>query len=294
VSVEERLVAALAELGFSGYEAKTYTGLLNGYGQTAYALSKTTKVPQPKIYEALRKLESRGAAVLVDTHPQRFAATPPDVLLARIQSDFDERLSNAASEAAGVLSMTAQVEARPETFAGIYGKPEIIDAAISVLAKATDKVYISGWIPDFEALAPAIADAEDRGVLIIALIFGRGRFTLRNGQLYRHNSTSKIIYPHHQNRHLALVADGKSVVWSLAVEDDDWSGLAMDDRRLVGLVRSFIRHDIYVQKMYSRFGPELTAVFGEGLELLADVSSDLVRDAIVEPKPAKKPRSKAI
>lgn len=294
MSAEERLVGALSGLGFSGYEARTYTGLLTGYGKTAYALSKTTGVPQPKIYEALRKLEDRGAAVLVGTHPQRFAATPPDVLLGRLQSNFDSRLSSAAAEAAEVMNQAEHVEARPETFAGIYGKNQVLQVALETLNAATDKVYLSGWVSEFEVLAPAIAEAENRGVIVVALLFGRGKFSLRNGQLFRHSSTLKVIYPHHQNRHLAVVVDGERMFWALAIEDGEWSGLAMSDRRLVGLVRSFIRHDIYVQKIYSRFAPELTEAYGEGLELLSDVTNDLVREVVAEPKSGKRSRSTAV
>lgn len=270
------LISALANLGFSQYESRIYVGLLSNYGQTAYGLSKVTGVPQPKIYEAIRKLEARGAAVMLGESPQRFAATPPDALLSGLALDYTKRVEAAERAAAAAIIATPEVHTWPEVLDSISGRPALLDHVRSLIAQATSKVYISAWGSEFEDLDAEIARAEDRGVEVIAMAFGRTNLTLNQGQVFRHKSTSKAVYPHHQNRHLAVVADGAHSLWALAVGGVDWTGLASSDQRLVGLIRSFIRHDIYVQKIYSELGPEMESIFGAGLEFLTDVSNNKV------------------
>jgi len=59
--IDTGVIAALTELGFSQYEARTYAGLIGREPMTGYAVAKDTLVPQPKVYETLGRLVERGA-----------------------------------------------------------------------------------------------------------------------------------------------------------------------------------------------------------------------------------------
>src|SRR5579859_3072830 len=82
----------LTRLGFSQYEARTYVGLLMSGGATGYALANDTGVPQPKVYETLRRLVDRGAARLTGEQPARYAAVPPAELLKALEHEFAMRV----------------------------------------------------------------------------------------------------------------------------------------------------------------------------------------------------------
>lgn len=269
------LVEALCALGFTTYEARTYTGLLEESSQTAYGLSKITGVPQPKIYEVLRKLEARKAAVLVNSDPQKFSATPPAELLLRLRAEFEARMEFADTAVAAALLENGTLTETPEVMTGLSGKVSVLETAKKLIAGAQEKVYISGWIPELAELTPQIRQASSNGVFFVTLGFGKGQAFEPNGHFYRHASTLNTVYHHHQNRHFALVVDGRSILWATSIGEVGWTGLLADDQRLVGLVRTYIRHDIYVQKIYSRFGSELMDTFGAGLELLTNVAEDL-------------------
>ena len=269
----EGLINSLTALGFSSYEAKTYVGLLHGYGQTAYALSKDTGVPQPKIYDAIRKLIARRAAVQINEKPQRFAATPPDELLRTLRSDMAARID--AAERMVAQEAVATEDQWPEVMTSMEGLPSVLTRATALIESSTDKIYLSAWADQLKILSKPLEDAAGRGVDIIILAFGRTTPVLNGAQVYSHKSTAKALYPNHQNRHLALVSDGNTSLWGLASNGGEWTALISEDFRMVGLVRSFIRHDIYVQKLYARFGPEIEATFGPGLEFLTDVLHDI-------------------
>src|SRR5260370_16055474 len=88
-------VERLIELGFSHYEARAYVGLLGQPPITGYALSNVTGIPQPKVYETLRRLARKGAAIPIEGEPVRFVALPPAQLLAQLETAFHRRLAGA-------------------------------------------------------------------------------------------------------------------------------------------------------------------------------------------------------
>ena len=91
----EAIAERLAQLGFTQYEARTYLGLLQTDTATGYSIANETGVPQPKVYETLRRLVERGAAARTGEKPARYRAVPPDALLKGIEKDFAARVAAA-------------------------------------------------------------------------------------------------------------------------------------------------------------------------------------------------------
>src|SRR5471032_1908477 len=91
----ELIAERLAQLGFSQYEARTYVGLLMSDDATGYSVANATGVPQPKVYETLRRLVERGAAVRTGDKPARYTAIQPDILLKSLEADFATRVAAA-------------------------------------------------------------------------------------------------------------------------------------------------------------------------------------------------------
>src|SRR6201987_6397819 len=83
-AIDTRVTAALTELGFSQYEARTYTGLIGREPMTGYAIAKETLVPQPKVYETLGRLVERGAVLQGSGSPAQFVAVAPARRLSRL------------------------------------------------------------------------------------------------------------------------------------------------------------------------------------------------------------------
>lgn len=270
------LVDALMSLGFTQYESRTYIGLLREAGQTAYSVSKVSGVSQPKVYEALRRLEIRGAAVQVGADPLRFTAMSPEDLISGLRSEISARFITAERELARVLDETGEPEQSPTVMSSVTSRDALMRSALTSIRSAESKLYISGWVGELSELAEDVASAAEAGVESVALVFGREPVPIRVGRVFQHQSTAKMVYPNHQNRHLAIVRDGLEAIWGMYSPEKGWTALISSDRRMIGLTRGFIRHDIYVQKTFEQFGPEMEEVFGPGMELLADVFTDAV------------------
>lgn len=262
----ESFARSLTTLGFSQYEARCYVGLLTGGPQTGYGVAKATGVPQPKVYEALRKLVARSAAEEVAGEPVRFLARAPERLLADLRSSFEGRLA-VADEVSRDLAVPAGPPAL-EPVARLERREDVLGAARAVVAAGERRAYLSASAEEVEALAPAMADAVARGVDLVVLVFGVLHVELPGVRLFRHASTDGALYRAHQARYLALVVDSRETVQAVAADGHAWHGVRTTSAPIIAAVKGFIRHDIDLQRVFADFGPQLVEAYGPGLQEL--------------------------
>ncbi|MGW1802446.1 TrmB family transcriptional regulator [Streptomyces sp. NPDC001984] len=263
-----RSVQTLIELGFSQYEARTYVGLVGRPPMTGYAISKDTRVPQPKTYEALGRLAERGVVVQVGTNPAVWAAVPAGQMLGHLDNDFKRRLTAAElrlTELDSASTDTAVV--RP--YREVRSLTQMVAVATELIAIAESRIYLSGYSDQIAGLGPSMIDADERRVRIDVLCSGEPPFALRHGIVDRHRSTEGTVYPHHQSRHVALIVDGVAAMWALARNGRDWTGIWTEhDDLLPAAVKGFVSHDIWAQRIFNDFKDELNAAYGPSLQYL--------------------------
>ena len=272
-SSEHRMVAdELVRLGFSTYEARTYVGLLLAGGGTGYRISNGTGVPQPKVYETLHRLVERGAAVQINDRPARYVAVAPQELLSRLERDFRRRLERArssldflpvrAADATGLAvkhlqSITAGLERAREAIEG-----------------ASTRVYLHARRDELTPLAKAVEQAAARGVEFVLVHFEALPFPAPPGRVVRHASTDGTLYASRDVRHLAVVVDSRWGLWVLARKGRPDDGFYADSPLLASLVKTYIRHDLFVQRIYADFPTELEEQYGPGLVGLTDFAAE--------------------
>lgn len=267
-AVTERLV----HLGFSSYEARTYIGLLSIGSGTGYAVANATGVPQPKVYETLRRLKERGVVVQVSGHPVRWFAVPPGTLLENLDQEFGGRLDAAREGLAELASAGPPDVGDPHVIWHHSRKDAVLANARRILGTATEHVYLSGHGSVLEELAEEVTAAATRGVEFTILHFGELPFPAPRGRTFRHATTDAVLRPSVRARHLAVVTDSQHALWAVARDGRRWEGLHADDPLLASVVKGYIRHDVFVQRMYEELPEELESHFGHGLLQLADLS----------------------
>jgi len=259
------VIDALVDLGFSQYEARTYIGLIGREPMTGYAIAKDTQVPQPKVYETLGRLVERGAVLQASDSPAKFIAVAPSRVLAQVEATTRRRISTAELEISrlrtGVDDLTPL---RP--YQEGMSWTSVSGAARDLIGNAESKAYLSGHSAHLDALSDVVRRADDRGVRVNVVCFGDPPFALKNGAILRHSSTDHLVYPHHQARHLALGCDDGQAVWALARDGENWEGIwSENDPLLAALVKGFIRHDLFLQRIYHDFTDEIVDRYGPGL-----------------------------
>jgi sugar-specific transcriptional regulator TrmB len=266
----DQIVERLARLGFSLYEARTYVGLLAAGGSTGYSVANETGVPQPKVYETLRRLVDRGAAVQSGVRPARYAAVPPQVLLTSLEHDFRERL-----EAARLGLDQVPLRKAPDTplpVSRLNTFAEVVDRATKAIGDARRRVYLHGRGPELKALADAVDASAERGVEYVIVHFGPLPFAKPPGQVVRHTSTEGTLYASRKVRHLAVEVDSRWSLWALARDSRSWEGMCCDEPLVASLVKTYIRHDVFVQRIYADRPAALEELYGPGLLELTDLS----------------------
>lgn len=266
-------VERLIELGFSQYEAQAYVGLLGREPQTGYGLANITGIPQPKVYETLRRLSDKGVVAAVGDDPARFVAVPAEQLLAGIEDSFRARLIGAESELARA-SAPDGAAAGYRVLRSLNSWPAIEEYAVGLVANSNRHVYVSINCVEPGAVAAALGEADGRGVACDVLYFGQPIVSLEHGRTVGHDSTRGVVYRRHQARHLAVVADSVDVLWAVAEDGSSWQSLVGRDNLLAALAKGYIRHDIYVQQIWNEFHDVLQDRYGPGMQqLVGEVSA---------------------
>jgi sugar-specific transcriptional regulator TrmB len=288
----QQVVEGLADFGFSQYEARAYIGLVGQSSMTGYALSNLTGIPQPKVYETLRRLEEKRAVVRTGSNPARFVAVPPDQLMSAIGDRYRKRLDDVQG---GLNALTPGGQMGLRVLDAPASWEAIRDRAVALLAAGERHIYLSVHADQFPEIADAVAAADERGIRCDVLCFGQASLTLANGRIVEHASTDGVIYRHHQARHLAVVADSVHALWALATDGRQWESMAGEDALLAAAVKGYVRHDLYVQQIFADFGAEMVARYGPALEsLVVPPIVDNHRLAVSKPaakRARKQPRS---
>jgi HTH-type transcriptional regulator, sugar sensing transcriptional regulator len=269
-AIDAKVTAALTEVGFSPYEARTYAGLIGREPMTGYAIAKDTLVPQPKVYETLGRLVERGAVIQVSDSPAKFVAVPPERVLGQLEKTFRQRVATVELEVSRMRREGPELQ-ELRLMREARSWITVVSVAKRIIGGTAERLYVSGHGSYLDALAEEIQAADRRGVRIDILCFGDPPFGLNNGVVIRHSSTDGVVYRHHQARHLAITCDNAAALWALAPEGDKWEAIWADsDPLLTALVKGFIRHDIFAQRMFRDFSAEMVTRYGAGLEGLFD------------------------
>lgn len=164
---EPDVVQSLEALGFNLNEGRAYASLLARGASTGYEVAQHAGIPRSAVYAVLRKLVAQGAARRTAGPPERFSATPPQVVLSQLKKRFDAS-ADALREAVTRLEVASNV---PDVY-GVEGYERILEEALTLVQGAKKTLVVSGWPREIERLASEIGKAESRGVFVVVFSHG--------------------------------------------------------------------------------------------------------------------------
>ncbi len=257
------LLADLRRLGFTDYEGRIYIALLrHGAPATAYELSKNAGVPRPNTYNAIESLAQRGAVLAVSHAPARYAAAAPKEFLGSIArqtsticEDLSKRLSTVAAPVDDQLVWTLTDDRKIQEKIN-----QLIDDARDILMiKAPDDILARH--------SESLAAAGERGLEMLIVVFGsdaeqftfgpRCRTYLHEGNGVRMGSTDNLF---------TIAADHCEMVTALI--SDQTHAVHTQNKPIVNMAESLIRHDYYMAEIFLKFGDKIDSEFGPYLRNL--------------------------
>jgi sugar-specific transcriptional regulator TrmB len=248
------IVEKLGQVGFSDQEAKIYVALVQSGPATAYELAKQAKLAVPNTYNVMRALSEKGAATQVSEQPARYVAVPPRQFFeamasrtSRVCDDLAEKMSSMSPASGGdyveVLADAAAMDRR------------ILDTIDS----ATSQILLKAICPLPPELLKALRMAAGRGVQILFVYYGE-RPDLAGDDVR--------LWPHEGNGanigfdYFLLCVDFRR---ALAREPSGLRGAYSENRSFVYLAGVFLRHELYLAEIMTRFEDEIEAAFGPAL-----------------------------
>lgn len=156
------LASVLEDAGFSPYQADAYVTLLDLGAAPATEVAEASDVPDPRIYDVLRDLESAGH---IETYEQ-------DLLYARAVEP-ETVLENLRTRASQFAEAADEIERRWEqppmevSLVSLVKRFETVkNYAGKAIRDATDRVQVSLSAAQYERLRPALEEASASGAKV--------------------------------------------------------------------------------------------------------------------------------
>jgi Cd2+/Zn2+-exporting ATPase len=241
------LLEQLAALGMTEYEAKVYLSLLSENPATGYQISKTSGVPRSMVYEALGRLEARGAALRsLEEKATLYRPVPPAMLLDRYEREARER---AATLRASLLPLYNQEETgRLWNFSG---RREALAYAADLIDTAKSELMLVLTDADVNALRYHLEAAHARGVALGVILTGDMLFAL--GQVVHHPKRETEL--HRMQETLVVVADEGEFLISSGHQVA--AATVTSNLNMVMIARQFIWMELFAQRIFARLGDDL-------------------------------------
>jgi Cd2+/Zn2+-exporting ATPase len=241
------LVRLLEDLGLTEYEAKVYLALLGAHPATGYQVSKISGVPRSMVYEALGRLELRGAVLKSEEEKATlYRPVSPAILLDRHEREARERAATLRERLVPLYNQEEggrlwNFSGRRETLA--YAGELIDGAARELMLVLTDA--------DVAALRAPLEQAYARGVALGVILTGDETFAL--GQVVRHPKRETEL--HRMVETLIVVADEREFL--IASGHTVTSATVTTNPNMVLIARQFIWMELFAQRIFARLGDDL-------------------------------------
>jgi Cd2+/Zn2+-exporting ATPase len=244
------LLTDLNAIGFTEYEAKVYVALLRDHPATGYQLSKQAGIPRSMVYEALGRLDVRGAVLKTEeAKATLYRPMPPDALLDRLIDERQRRIETLRRELNTLY--TARDEGHLWTFSGeepvlSYAQDMIVNAQREAMLVLTDA--------NLRRLRQIIVDAHARGVEIGALLTGEGHLDV--GDVSYHPPRESQL--HKLADSLVVVVDEQEVLIASS-DPTNYTATVTTNTNMVQIGRQFVWMELFAHRIFSKLGPEALA-----------------------------------
>lgn len=241
------LLQQLEALGLTEYEAKVYLALLGAHPATGYQVSKISGVPRSMVYEALGRLELRGAVLKSEEEKAtQYRPVSPAILLDRHEREARER---AATLRERLVPLYNQEESgRLWNFSG---RRETLAYAGELIEGAERELMLVLTDADVAVLRDRIEAAHSRGVALGVILTGDASFEL--GQVVRHPKRETEL--HRMVETLMIVADEREFLISSG--HTVTSATVTTNANMVLIARQFIWMELFAQRIFARLGDDL-------------------------------------
>ncbi|KMY32098.1 transcriptional regulator [Lysinibacillus xylanilyticus] len=240
----ELLIAQLKELGFTEYEAKAYTALVQKSHVSAYQVSKNSGIPRARIYDILDVLVEKGLVLKEETADQTtYSSIPVTVFLQQIQQRWQSNFTSISDQLEKLEIKEQEAEHKVVT---LKGKEAIVNYCQSLLKQAQEKVILSMWEDMYEELREDIHEvAKHIPVHGITLYVEDHLASIDQHRITRYTRNAST--PHW----FILSIDGKQMIYGHSPANQETAFITNDPVHIY-LLEDYIWHDVLINRLLKR------------------------------------------
>ena len=160
------IIKNLEHFGLSTNAARAYCSLLKSNPATGYEISSQANIPRSAVYNVLNKLESMGMISGMGDKPKRYIPLSPSSLIEHLENSHQDSIEELKH---GLEHMKLDEEAFD--FWHIHGYKNLILKLKEAIKAAQEKLFISAWKREIDALNIELDDAEERGLEMTVFSF---------------------------------------------------------------------------------------------------------------------------
>ncbi|HUS85530.1 MAG TPA: helix-turn-helix domain-containing protein [Anaerolineales bacterium] len=244
------LVPELNGIGFTESEAKVYLVLLRNNPATGYQLSKVSGVPRSMVYEALSRLDARGAVLKsAEAKATLYRPLPPEALLESVDMEHHRKMQALSSGLSRIYEVGSG-----DLLWTIMGETSVISYAADMIQSAQAELMLVLSDQGLRELQDVVQAANDRGVRVSSLL--TGDLELGCGEVAHHPPHESELQELTDN--IVVVADEQEAL--IASGDKEISATVTTNRNLVLITRQFIWMELFAQRIYSHLDKDLIAI----------------------------------
>jgi Cd2+/Zn2+-exporting ATPase len=242
----ENPLGALQDLGFTESESRVYLTLLSSPPTTGYQVSVRAGIPRSMVYEALGRLESRGAVLRAGDHRgTRYRPVPPEALLDHLEQSYHQKVASLRSD----LGSRFHGQEDDRFWSG-RGRELAYGLARQLLEAAERELLVVLADPEVELLAEGLEAATARGLRVAAIF--TGELTVPCGLGVRHPRRESEIQQ--LDRLLLMVADGQQVL--IADLRGEIAVTLTSNSHMILIARQFVWMELLTQRLNASGAPD--------------------------------------
>ena len=160
------IIKNLERFGLSTNVARAYYSLLKSNPATGYEISSHAGIPRSAVYNVLSKLESMGLVSGMGDKPKKYVPLSPGSLIEHFENSHQDSIEELKH---GLEQMELNEEAFD--FWHIHGYKNLILKLKEMINSANEKLFVSAWKREIDALDTELNAAEERGLDLTVFSF---------------------------------------------------------------------------------------------------------------------------
>jgi len=269
------IIEKLIKLGLSRYESLTYVSLLEIGPATAYETAKNAGLPTSKIYEVMAKLIEQGLALeMHENSRKRYTALEPQDFINKYRGEINRTINKLEHDLTNYKGQT-----NVSYIWNMDSYEAFIQITKEAISQCQKELLLSLWPQEAEVFSKDLEQAGKKGIIMASVFFGKEAFN--KGQVF-HHPIEDTIYTEKGGRGFTLVADQDMAITATIQGTETCQGAWSRSNGFITLAKDYIKHDIYIMKIVSRFDKDLINTFGHKYKFLRDIFSD--REALNDNK----------